>query len=30
MQLIVESETCNPSGLDEARVCMEFLKAQEK
>lgn len=29
IQLIVESETCTPSGLDEARVCMEFLKAQE-
>lgn len=30
MQLIVESETCTPSGLEEARICMEFLKAQEK
>ena len=23
--MVVESETCTPSGLDEARVCMEFL-----
>ena len=28
-RLIVESETCQPSGLEEARVCMDFLKAQE-
>lgn len=28
-RLIVESETCQPSGLEEARVCMAFLKAQE-
>ena len=30
IQMIVESETCKPSGLDEARVCIEFLKEQEK
>lgn len=29
MQMIVESETCTPSGLEEARICIEFLKAQE-
>lgn len=28
-RLIVESETCQPSGLEEARICMDFLKAQE-
>ncbi len=28
-RLIVESETCQPSGLEEARICMNFLKAQE-
>ena len=26
---IVESETCQPSGREEARSCMDFLKAQE-
>lgn len=30
IQLVVESETCNPTGMDEARICMDFLKAQEK
>ena len=29
MQMVVESETCTPSGLEEARICIEFLKAQE-
>lgn len=29
IQMIVESETCTPSGLEEARICIEFLKAQE-
>lgn len=28
-RLIVESETCQPSGLEEASICMDFLKAQE-
>ena len=28
-RLIVESETYQPSGLEEARICMDFLKAQE-
>ncbi len=28
-RLIVESETCQPSGLEEACICMDFLKAQE-
>ena len=30
IQLVVESETCTPSGMEEARICIEFLKAQEK
>ncbi len=28
--MVVESETLAPSGMDEARVCIEYLKAQEK
>lgn len=24
--LVVESETCNPSGIEEARICIEYLK----
>ena len=27
--MVVESETLTPSGMDEAKVCIEFLKAQE-
>ena len=30
IRMVVESETCKPSGIDEARVCFNFLKAQEK
>ncbi len=29
MTLVVESETCNPSGIEEAKICFDFLKAQE-
>ncbi len=25
-ELVVESETCNPSGLEEAKICIEYLK----
>ena len=28
--MVVESETLKPSGMEEARICIEFLKAQEK
>lgn len=28
--LVVESETCNPSGCEEARICIEYLKSLEK
>ena len=28
--LVVESETCNPSGIEEARICIEYLKSLEK
>lgn len=28
--LIVESETCNPSGIDEAKICIDYLKSLEK
>jgi len=28
--MVVESETLAPSGMDEARICIEYLKAQEK
>lgn len=27
--LIVESETCNPSGWDEAKICIDYLKTPE-
>ena len=27
--MVVESETCNPSGIAEAQFCYEFLIAQE-
>lgn len=27
--MVVESETLTPSGMDEARVCMEYLRTQE-
>lgn len=27
--LVVESETCNPSGLDEARICIDCLRSFE-
>jgi hypothetical protein len=26
IDIIAESETLNPSGLDEARICMDYLK----
>jgi sugar phosphate isomerase/epimerase len=29
MRLVVESETLTPSGLDEARICYEYLKSLE-
>ena len=28
--MVVESETCTPDGPTEARICIEFLKAQEE
>ena len=28
--MVVESETLTPDGLTEAKICIEFLKAQEK
>ena len=28
--LVVESETCNPTGIDEARICIDYLKSLEK
>ncbi len=28
--LVVESETCTPSGIEEARICIEYLKSLEK
>lgn len=27
--MVVESETCNPSGIEEARICFEYLKKLE-
>lgn len=30
LPLIVESETCNPSGIKEAEICMNYLKSLEK
>ncbi len=29
IRMVVESETLTPSGMDEARVCFDFLKSQE-
>ncbi len=29
MTMIVESETCNPSGIEEARICYDYLKSLE-
>ena len=29
IRMVVESETLTPSGMDEAKVCFDFLKAQE-
>ncbi len=29
LTMIVESETCNPSGMEEARICFEYLKSLE-
>ena len=28
--MVVESETCNPSGMAEAKICIEYLKSLEK
>lgn len=28
--MVVESETCTPSGIEEARICIEYLKTLEK
>lgn len=28
--MVVESETCNPDGMTEARICIEYLKSLEK
>ena len=28
--LVVESETLTPSGIEEARICIEYLKSLEK
>lgn len=28
--MVVESETCTPSGIEEARICIEYLKSLEK
>ena len=28
--MVVESETCNPDGMTEARICIEYLRSQEK
>ena len=27
--MVVESETLTPSGMEEARICIEYLKTQE-
>ena len=29
MLIIVESETCNPSGIEEAKICFDYLKSLE-
>lgn len=28
--MVVESETCNPTGLDEAEICIKYLRSLEK
>lgn len=28
--MVVESETCNPSGIAEAEICIKYLKGLEK
>lgn len=28
--MVVESETCNPNGLTEAKICMEYLRSVQK
>jgi len=28
--MVVESETCKPDGMTEARICIEYLRSQEK
>ena len=30
IQMVVESETCKPSGMEEARICIEYLHTLEK
>lgn len=30
MTMVVESETCNPSGIEEAKICFDYLKSLEK
>lgn len=27
--MVVESETCNPTGLDEAEICIKYLRSLE-
>ena len=29
LPMVVESETCKPSGMEEAKICIRYLKAQE-
>lgn len=30
LPMVVESETCNPDGMTEAKICIEYLKSLEK
>ena len=29
MLMVVESETCTPSGIEEAKICYDYLKSLE-
>ena len=30
LPMVVESETCKPDGMTEAKICIEYLKSLEK